>query len=103
MKIIKKPVKLLRSKAVQMQCLLGPKAMISNKLHVKDRQFLFYLLDCINETHKLILEASETEDCKAFKKMIPSVLASMMICRCSLFGLRVVFNPIAAFIYTTLN
>lgn len=45
---------------------------------VKDRQFLFYLLDCINETHKLILAASESEDCKTFEEMIPSVLASMM-------------------------
>lgn len=45
---------------------------------VKDRQFLFYLLDCINETHKLILEASESEDCKTFEEIIPGVLASAM-------------------------
>ena len=42
---------------------------------VKDReQFLFNLLDCTKETHKLILKASEPEDCKTFDEMIPSEL-----------------------------
>ena len=43
---------------------------------VKDRgHFLFNLLDCTKETHKLILK---TEDCKTFDEMIPSVLANVM-------------------------
>lgn len=47
---------------------------------VKDgEQFILNLLDCTKEIHKLILEASETEDCKTFDEMIPSeVLASVM-------------------------
>ena len=47
---------------------------------VKDREhFLYKLLDCTKETHKLILKASETEDCKTFDEMIPSeVLVSVM-------------------------
>ena len=47
---------------------------------VKDgEQFILNLLDCTKEIHKLILEASETEDCKTFDDMIPSeVLASVM-------------------------
>ena len=74
---------------------------------VKDRQFLFYLLDCINETHKLILEASETEDCKAFEKMIPSVLASMMnenipqVINTTSFGSKLVINIKIALSFAT--
>ena len=47
---------------------------------VKDgKNFLFNLLDCTMETHKLILKASETKDCETFDKMIPSeVLVSVM-------------------------
>jgi len=47
---------------------------------VKDReQFLFNLLDCTKEAHKLILKASETEDCITFDEVIPSeILASVM-------------------------
>lgn len=47
---------------------------------VKDREhFLFNLLDCTKETHKLIMKASEIEDCKPFDEMIPSeVLVSVM-------------------------
>lgn len=47
---------------------------------VKDReQFVFNLLDCTKEAHKLILKASETEHCKTFDEIIPSeVLASVM-------------------------
>ena len=43
------------------------------------KNFLSNLLDCTLETHKLLLIASETEDCKTFDKMIPSeVLVSVM-------------------------
>ena len=46
---------------------------------VKDRSFLFNLLDCTKETHKLIMKTSETGDCKTFDEMIPSeVLVSVM-------------------------
>ena len=47
---------------------------------VKDREhFLFNLLDCAKETHKLIMKASETEDCTTFDDKIPSeVLVSVM-------------------------
>ena len=47
---------------------------------VKDReQFILNLLDCTKETHKLILDASETERCNPFDDIIPSeVLASVM-------------------------
>lgn len=48
---------------------------------VKDREhFLFNLLDCTKETHKLIMKTSETEDCKTFDEMIPAseVLVSVM-------------------------
>lgn len=46
---------------------------------VKDREhFLFNLLNCTKETHNLILETSETENCKTFDEMIPSVLVSEM-------------------------
>ncbi|XP_029207569.2 uncharacterized protein LOC114971204 [Acropora millepora] len=46
---------------------------------VKDRNFLFNLLDCTKETHELIMKTSETEDCKTFDEMIPSgVLVSVM-------------------------
>ena len=37
------------------------------------KNFLSNLLDCTLETHKLLLIASETEDCKTFDKMIPSL------------------------------
>ena len=47
---------------------------------VKDReQFILNLLDCTKETHRLILNAPETADCKPFDEMIPSeVLVSVM-------------------------
>lgn len=46
---------------------------------VKDRNFLFNLLDCTKETHELIMKTSETEDCKIFDEMIPSeVLVSVI-------------------------
>ena len=45
----------------------------------KNRNFLFNLLDCTMEIHKLIVKTSETEDCKTFDEMIPSeVLVSVM-------------------------
>ena len=44
-----------------------------------EKNFLSNLLDCTLETHRLILIASETEDCKTFDKMIPSeVLVGVM-------------------------
>ena len=50
---------------------------------VKDReQFIFNLLDCTSETHKLILNApdpSKAKDCKTFEEMIPSVVLLSVI------------------------
>ena len=43
------------------------------------KSFLFNLLDWTMETHKLIMKASETEDCQTFDEMIPSeILVSVM-------------------------
>ena len=43
------------------------------------KSFLFNLLDCTMETHKLIMKTSETEDCQTIDEMIPSeILVSVM-------------------------